>query len=112
MYKSNVIPTDVVSWLPKIKGKITADQYFDAINVIQDYLKTEQALAHSLIELSAIAWENAKKAGKEAQDEIQKIEDEDFAESAEEVQDVAAVLENSEKLNCHYWIFFARKKSV
>ena len=111
LYKSNIIPADVVSRLPKIKGKITADQYFDAIDVIQDYLKTEQASVHSLIELSASAWDNANKAGKEAQDEIKKIEEEESAEFAEDAQDIVSVLEGASKQKCRYWIFSPGRKA-
>ncbi len=56
VYESGEIPADIVQKLPKMKSKISADEYFYISDSILQYLKSAESKLKNFKELSSIAW--------------------------------------------------------
>ncbi|HEM4282990.1 TPA: AAA family ATPase, partial [Streptococcus suis] len=56
VYESGEIPADIVQKLPKMKSKISADEYFDISDSILQYLKSAESKLKNFKELSSMAW--------------------------------------------------------
>lgn len=72
IYKSGEIPEDIVSTLPEIEPKISADVYFKIVEKLRAYLQSESSELKDFKELSFAAWNystevnNEQKAAKKA----------------------------------------------
>lgn len=108
LYESKIMPQEFVSRLPKIKGKISANQYFEIIDVVQEYLKSDDCNANSFVELSAFARKKTQEGGEKAKEEIQKIEDEDSENDLEDDESIENLLTNKD---AQYWIFSPGRKA-
>lgn len=56
IYESGKIPKDVVKKLPKIKGKISAEEYFGVLDNLKDYINSEESNIKNFKDLSYSAW--------------------------------------------------------
>lgn len=56
IYKSGKVPADIVSSLPDIEPKISANKYFEIVEKLRDYLQSSKSLLKDFKELSFEAW--------------------------------------------------------
>ncbi|MEJ8752425.1 AAA family ATPase [Lagierella sp. ICN-221743] len=56
IYKSGKIPEDIVKKLPKLKGKISAKEYFGVLDNLKDYINSEESDLKDFKYLSYSAW--------------------------------------------------------
>ena len=94
IYSSGKIPAEIVEGLPEVEPKIPAKKYFDIVEALTQYLKSEKSAHRDFKELSLEAWnysnevnEETKKAAKSQR------EDKGDALADEDVQTV------------HYWLY-------
>lgn len=56
IYESGKIPTELVSILPKVESKISAENYFEIVEKLRAYLQSGKSLLKDFKELSFEAW--------------------------------------------------------
>lgn len=66
IYESGKIPEEVVSTLPKMNDKVSAEVYFDVVEKLRNYLKSESSELKDFKELSFAAWTYSKQVNEEA----------------------------------------------
>ncbi|HEL1982183.1 TPA: hypothetical protein TY296_001658 [Streptococcus suis] len=65
VYESGEIPTDVIKKLPKMKSKISADDYFYISDSMYNYLNSAESKLKDFKELSSMAWKYSKQINQE-----------------------------------------------
>lgn len=65
VYESGEIPTDVIKKLPKMKSKISADEYFYISDSMHHYLNSAESKLKDFKELSSMAWKYSKQINQE-----------------------------------------------
>ncbi|MBO7718149.1 AAA family ATPase, partial [Candidatus Saccharibacteria bacterium] len=96
IYESGKIPESVTEKLPIIEnGVVTGENYIEIIEIIRDYLKSDETELRDFVDLSAEAWRYSEEVNKERQEEAKRVE--------EEIKRNAAADENVE--TAHYWIY-------
>ncbi|HEL1608516.1 TPA: AAA family ATPase [Streptococcus suis] len=65
VYESGEIPTDVIKKLPKMKSKISADDYFYISDSMHHYLNSAESKLKDFKELSSMAWKYSKQINQE-----------------------------------------------
>lgn len=69
IYDSGKIPEDIVKKLPKIKGKISAKEYFGVLDNLKDYLDSEESDLKNFKELSYDAWNYSEKVNQQRKEQ-------------------------------------------
>lgn len=65
LYESGKMPQELVAVLPKIDGKMSAEQYFEIADKVQNYLESGKCPQHNFVELSAEAWHYSQQVNEE-----------------------------------------------
>ena len=93
LYKSGKLPQEVVASLPRVDGKLSAEQYFEITEKVQAYLSSGNCPQHNFMELSAEAWRYSQKVNEDIE-----------AEQTQEQNDLRSMAdENVETV--HYWLY-------
>ena len=59
IYESGKIPTELVSILPKVESKISAENYFEIVEKLRAFLKSGKSELKDFKELSFAAWNHS-----------------------------------------------------
>ncbi|SES91122.1 AAA family ATPase [Anaerobranca gottschalkii] len=95
IYEAGKIPDNIVSILPKVEEKISANKYFDIMKKISEYLKSSASNLKNFKELSFEAWRYSEEINhKEKSKKVQSQRDDKGSGLADE--DVDTI---------HYWIY-------
>lgn len=100
IYSSGKIPADIVETLPKVEAKISAKKYFDIVEALTQYLKSEKSPLKDFKELSFEAWRYSTEVNEE---------NKKAAELQSEHKDDAIV--NNEVKNVRYWLYSPGEKA-
>lgn len=65
LYESGKMPQELVAVLPKIDGKMSAEQYFEIADKVQSYLESGKCPQHNFAELSTEAWRYSQQVNEE-----------------------------------------------
>ena len=65
IYSSGKIPADIVQDLPEVEAKISAKKYFDIVEALTQYLKSEKSSLKDFKELSFEAWKYSTEVNEE-----------------------------------------------
>lgn len=65
LYESGKMPQEMVAVLPKIDGKMSAEQYFEIADKVQSYLESGKCPQHNFAELSTEAWRYSQQVNEE-----------------------------------------------
>ena len=96
LYESGKMPQELVAVLPKIDGKMSAEQYFEIADKVQSYLESGKCPQHNFAELSTEAWRYSQQVNEEkktAGDALLQVVMEPTAMPDENVDTV------------HYWLY-------
>ncbi|MCR5202756.1 MAG: AAA family ATPase [Lachnospiraceae bacterium] len=96
IYESGKFPDSFVKTLPSFENKITSKEYFDLVEKLSAYIKSENCELKNFNELSFEAWRYSEQVNKE-------IAEGKKAESKREKKGAAIADEGVETV--HYWIY-------
>lgn len=69
IYESGKIPEDVVKKLPKLKGKISAKEYFGVLDNLKDYIDSEESDLKDFKDLSYSAWNYSEEVNQQKKEQ-------------------------------------------
>jgi len=94
IYESGKIPADVVATLPKVEAKIPAEKYFDIIEALTRYLKSDASGLKDFKELSLQAWEHSNEVNEETK-----------KQAKSQREDKGVGLADEDVHTVHYWLY-------
>ncbi|MBR3243268.1 MAG: AAA family ATPase [Parasporobacterium sp.] len=95
IYKSGKMPASLVETLPAIEIKITAAKYFDIVEKLRNYLKSNSSELKDFMELSSEAWRYSEKVNQEKKQE----------KAQEERTTKGTAVADEDVETTHYWIY-------
>lgn len=99
IYESGKIPADIVASLPKVEAKIPAKKYFDIVEAVTQFLKSDKSTLKDFKELSFEAWNHSNQVNEELRISKSKREDKGDALADADVETV------------HYWLYSPGEKA-
>ena len=95
IYESGKIPSEIVVTLPTVEAKISANKYFDIVEALTAYLKSDISSAKDFKELSFEAWKHSTKVNEEIKIQTLKNNREPKGEA----------LADNDIHTTHYWMY-------
>ncbi len=95
IYESGKIPAELVQTLPAIQAKIPSSKYFDIVEKLRDYLKSDASTLKDFKELSFEAWRYSEQVNQEKKQE----------KAQEERANKGAAVADEDVETTHYWIY-------
>ena len=100
IYESGRIPSEIVKSLPAVEAKISAEKYFDIVEILRAYLRSDKSELKNFKELSFEAWRYSEEVNKQKA-QAEKAKHDNTGEAVAD-QDVETV---------HYWMYAPGKNA-
>lgn len=95
IYESGKMPIDLVNSLPIVEDKISASKYFEIVDKLSAFLRSDQSIFKNFIELSFEAWRYSE--------EVNRLKRAEKKQS--NVRAKGAALADDDIETIHYWIY-------
>ena len=95
IYESGKLPAVIVEKLPKIESKIPSSIYFDIVEMLRDYLRSDASTLKDFKELSFEAWRYSEEVNREIR----------ARKAKEERESKGAALADEDVETVHYWLY-------